>query len=500
MLKASKLEVKTGKECSQKLFNKDGVIFREYVENTTAHGVVRMFKTHYSIVRRLFWLVVFLGAAAFCLNNCIERIRFLARRPTSTTTSIRSQRPLVFPAVTICNLNHYTATGLLQAGLLDVGQGSLNIDPLDPSEVDNCKRNLSGNAIANQTRLEYLNRNASQPLSEFVLNCTYLGKVCDLDRDFEETVLGIGTCYTFNGIQRHSSLTTEGTGSRQGLFMLLNIDQDEYVASGLLDAGARISIQPWYEPSQVLDQGISIPTGRFAFIGISEERIINNAGVDCVSVSDTDAFNFLFEAYDLSYSLAACTLDCLYTAIVDNCGCYHRANSFPSNKPLYSNARNCTFSDVCCIQRVLNSAMNCDCPTSCNTTYYNALVSYSTFPAQYVREAFETSESSDLEKNLVGLSVYFRTPSVRTETTNFAYTFIALLSDIGGQLGLFLGVSVISILEFGTWLLDEGLERLCCCRIVWKRKKAGIPSDNIEGSVNPVSSRNHNLESMKEMV
>ena len=40
------------------------------------------------------------------------------------------------------------------------------------------------------------------------------------------------------------------------------------------------------------------------------------------------------------------------------------------------------------------------------------------------------------------------------ETAN-AYKFSALLSDIGGLLGLFLGMSVISMLEFGTWLLDE---------------------------------------------
>ena len=50
--------------------------------------------------------------------------------------------------------------------------------------------------------------------------------------------------------------------------------------------------------------------------------------------------------------------------------------------------------------------------------------------------------------------------NIETQTTSNAYSFIALLSDIGGQLGLFLGVSVISIMEFGTWIVDEIKDRV----------------------------------------
>ena len=113
---------------------KDGTIFSEYVENTTAHGVVRIFTKHYSVLRRLFWLVVFLGAAAACLSNCINKIRFLASASTSTAVTINRVRPLEFPAVTVCNLNFFIASSLEAADLGEAEVLALSSDPLDPQE------------------------------------------------------------------------------------------------------------------------------------------------------------------------------------------------------------------------------------------------------------------------------------------------------------------------------------------------------------------------------
>lgn len=463
------MEIKFERSLSKGLLNKDTTVFKEYLKNTTTHGVARIFRSHYSIVRRLFWLLVCIGAGIGCLYNCIDRIMLLARRPTSTTTTIRSQIPLTFPAVTICNLNYFTSAGLQSVNLRDVGSTALNIDPLDPEAVSGCKMNLSSHPESKQVTLEDLNRRASQPLSELVLSCNFQGEPCDLERDFESSILGLGTCYTFNGIRRNPSLKSYGTGSRQGLLLYLNIDQDNYVASGLQDAGIRVSVHPVSEPSQALDQGISVPPGRIAFVGIQEERIINNAMVDCVHSNHIERLNFLLNTY--SYSASACLTDCLFSVIANTCSCYHSRTSLPPVNPIYDDIRNCTFSDICCIQEVVNSPMNCTCPSACETIFYDRTTSYSSFPANYVSRLYQDVLGSNLSQNLVGLSVYFRTLSVRNETTVYSYSFVALLSDIGGQLGLFLGISVVSILEFSTWLFDEGVNRLCCLRVSWRKKK-----------------------------
>ncbi len=78
---------------------------------------------------------------------------------------------------------------------------------------------------------------------------------------------------------------------------------------------------------------------------------------------------------------------------------------------------------------------------------------------------------TQVQSDVVLVNVYFESANVETFTTTSAYTAVALLSDIGGQLGLFLGVSVISMLEFGSWLLDEFRDRCLCCIRRWRRSK-----------------------------
>ena len=73
---------------------------------STIQLLIRIF-TGKSIIRRLFWLVIVLGATAGCLNNVIDRIIYLAGQPTSTTVSITRQPRLTVPAVTECNRNQF---------------------------------------------------------------------------------------------------------------------------------------------------------------------------------------------------------------------------------------------------------------------------------------------------------------------------------------------------------------------------------------------------------
>ena len=423
----------------KELLRKDTTTFRGYIENTTAHGLVRIFRGHVAL--RIFWLIIVLVAAGGCLNNCIDRIIFLASNPNSTATSIIREQPISFPAVTICNLNPLTMDGLKNVGIINNATGTSNIEDVrsvlnfipDGSQAsfNLCKAiATSGPAID----LNTLYRTAGHKEEEFILSCTFLDSNCTL----EPVLTGLGRCFTFN---RNGTYNTSGTGIRQGLSLFMDIQQEQYVASSYFDAGVRINIHSPNEFPMPIDRAIAVAAGRNAFIGLTTRNMTDTReGAGCNRAD--------------GYSATGCLLGCQAENIVKQCGC-----SFVDN---------CTYHDLCCINSQAFANILCDCPSACSNTEYRVFNSYSSLPASYVSSSFMGRDNERVPENIIGVNVYFETLNVETLTTSPAYNPVSLLSDIGGQLGLFLGISVISVLEFVTWLADEGYQRLCCGRRIDK--------------------------------
>ncbi len=67
--------------------------------------------------------------------------------------------------------------------------------------------------------------------------------------------------------------------------------------------------------------------------------------------------------------------------------------------------------------------------------------------------------------------MYFQTLVVSRETTTFSYTFTGFVSDTGGLLSLYLGIGLISLAEVVLWVVEEFVDRLCCYKLSFQRKK-----------------------------
>lgn len=452
------------------MFKKDASKFKKYIESTTAHGVVRIFSGK-SVIRRIFWLVIVLAASGGCLYNISDRIRFLISSPTSTATSVTRKSTLTFPAVTVCNLNHFRAEVLQRRNITELIQTALFVVPeattqdLDPDICDVILRDTSvipQSVNLSHLAFEELLWEARHILENFIVDCRFAGRRCNVIDMFEPVISNLGICYTFNSGRSGKPLQlARGTGQRQGLQLYINVDQQSYTTP--IDAGVKVAIHPQSEPPLPDDQGIGVPPGSNGFISLRELRVIDQTRRDCNAASETSSFSFLQSEYIYDYSIPACTVDCMQTSMANNCGC-NSARSFhhpKSNK--FAQLPNCTLENICCIVDELVSPSQCNCPPACSSVLYDKEVSYSQFPADFQSIGIASTLNitpSIFRSNLLAISIYFETLNVETQTTSDSYSFVALLSDIGGQLGLFLGVSVISIIEFGAWIIDEIKDRV----------------------------------------
>jgi hypothetical protein len=292
-----------------------------------------------------------------------------------------------------------------------------------------------------------------QPVEDFIQGCYFAGKPCgNITEIFEPVFTNLGICYTFNSEKARPLFQSSGTGQRQGLQLVLNANEQSN-STTILNIGLMIAINSQSEYPLPANQGIGVPAGRTAFISIEQKNIRDETKRNCSSGSNEPTFNFLSAT---SYSESACLVDCMHSRIADECECIGASSFYGPNTAVYSQLPNCTLEKICCIVDALPSLINnCNCPRACSSIVYDTAISYSSLPPE---ELQALASSFDLPPTLfpnafLTVSVYFETLNVETQITSSVYSFIALLSDIGGQVGLFLGLSVISVLQFGDWLI-----------------------------------------------
>lgn len=105
------------------------------------------------------------------------------------------------------------------------------------------------------------------------------------------------------------------------------------------------------------------------------------------------------------------------------------------------------------------------CPLECASQKYTGLVSFSDYPTDYGERALlenpivqkiysNSSYSTSLRSNVLSLNIYYDKLAF-TKVEEFAsLDLITLLSNIGGIMGLFLGISVLSFVEIFEILVE----------------------------------------------
>uniref|UniRef100_A0AC34F1D8 Uncharacterized protein n=1 Tax=Panagrolaimus sp. ES5 TaxID=591445 RepID=A0AC34F1D8_9BILA len=263
-------------------------------------------------------------------------------------------------------------------------------------------------------------------------------RMCNIINDFKLHVdPAFGNCYTFNA-NRENPLIPSRAGPSYGLRLMVYINASDYLPT-TESQGVRIAIHgqaEWPFPDTF---GYSAPTGSVSSFGLS----------------------------------MGCYKSCYQQRIIRRCGCADPRYPISDNETIPCDSLDPISRNCLLVEGIRFTKRNtCYCKHRCSHNVYSTTFS----SAKLARGAFRNANCKNNKAgtcfdydgtNAAMIEIYYEQMSYETLTERESYLFVNMISDIGGQAGLWLGASVITVFEILAFLT-----RVCA---VYCRRKVSSP-------------------------
>ncbi|XP_071978455.1 acid-sensing ion channel 4 isoform X2 [Engystomops pustulosus] len=405
----------------------------KFLKTTKLHGLFHL-RASFSLRHRLFFGAMFITALGLLISYSLEHVYYLMSRPTITNVKMTWVRKLQFPAVTICRVRQRNGITQYPQMSSPLGQES----PID------------------ELGLPGLSDHSWKDLDRMMVKCFYRGRYCT-SQDFTPVYTRYGKCYTFNADKNNPKVTRQG-GMGNGLEIMLDIQQEEYLPiwretnETSFEAGIRVQIHSQDEPPYIHQLGFGVSPGFQTFVSCQEQRLtyLPQPWGNCRATAPAGDF---LPGYS-TYSISACRLQCEKEAVVKSCSC--RMVHMPGNETICPPSKYISCADTT-LDILVENNDKCTCPTPCNMTRYGKEISMVRIPnkgsARYLAKKYNKNETY-IRDNFLVLDIFFEALNYGTIEQKKAYDLASLLGDIGGQMGLFIGASILTILEILDYLYE----------------------------------------------
>ncbi|XP_066286592.1 acid-sensing ion channel 5-like [Branchiostoma lanceolatum] len=429
----------------------------EFANYTTCHGASRIANAK-NRPHMALWTLVFLAAFGICTWQVVDRIQNYFAYRTGTEINVQLESELTFPAVTICNFNRIRDSATTQNDLAYLG-AAFYIPALldDPETLNEFLQGVDWDGFNASTALledfaGYVRQNGFVLDGDSLAECTWRGRKCYAD-NFTHVFTEYGNCWTFNG-DKDSPLKQTSPGAGNGLKLVMDILTDEYTEdpiTGNLEYGLVFQVHDQHEPPRPELVGTAVAPGSHTYASTFQTHVINQPS----PWGQCDSKKRSLTYYD-KYTLPGCLLECRAAIVANICKC--RPMYYPGVldycTPL--NLTACVLPTLAAFLRESNEFDTCGCTVPCEYTAYSSQVSYAGYPSEKAARFYETVlnySSGYMSKNVVLLDVYYHELRSTTLEQFKAVDVSGLISDVGGQFGFFIGVSVITFWEFLEYLV-----------------------------------------------
>ncbi|RNA25614.1 amiloride-sensitive sodium channel subunit gamma-like [Brachionus plicatilis] len=447
--------------------------FDHWFDNTKLHGIP-LIKISETKPVKTFWLICFFAAFTACASFLVKDLVKFSKHDVETVIKISRDTNFVFPTVSFCKLqlcneeiNTLDEEILIQK-LNQTRQITSNHDLLSIPLPDIIKILLSDS-------VQKSNLTMISPLKNILISCHFSGDLCSVN-DFEYFQLNeFQNCFRFNGNLGKPRLSRR-SGKAYGLEMELFIGLKSKCFSPLPSThGLSVYL---HNASNFIGNdayGVQLSTGTETNIAVDRTFISRKSKPysNCIDQNNKENSQLVLKTFNYTggYSQATCFKFCDQEFFIKNFGCYDRYLPF-DRKNIYQECGNDKIEEIkeTYYGKSLDKGCLKECPQECEYTKYDLTVSSSLFPTKTYSKIMmyneNISKNFDFENHqfeneykkaltsVLSVKIYFKSDLVTNVRQKPKISNEVFISNIGGTLGLFLGLSLISVLEFIEFLIE----------------------------------------------
>ncbi|KAK0055370.1 amiloride-sensitive sodium channel subunit gamma-2 [Biomphalaria pfeifferi] len=301
-------------------------------------------------------------------------------------------------------------------------------------------------------------KNVSHQVRDMFRQCSFATRTCE--NSYKQTTNSeFGNCYTIED----SRYVSKKSGPAGGLELILFLENDEYLPLVTSGRGAHVIIHDRDTVPLPDDEGIAIPVGQQTMIGLKETNI-SRLGGHYIACKDVDKFH---STYGVSYTRNLCQKMCLLRKIHEKCKCLDTHYNYINILMKFVDNRTClTQDEVHCLTEVKDSFVgdeeSCGCYSPCSEKVYDAYISSRQWPNDDIAEVLiqevcnskpnvcntlKNKTSVEKRESFLKLNIFYRDLNFQEMKEESDYDKYQLMSDFGGTIGLWLGLSILSAFE-----------------------------------------------------
>ena len=461
----------------QNLLKNIKTTFLTWSQSVTYHCFPKIFKEKTHLIMKFVWAGVFigfLGMTSWILANIV--IQYYQYSVVSNI-QIVDESPNLFPTVTICDSNPFT-TQYAENLIEYLAMNLYNITNPTYSEYSAVMDSLFLYAKIYVNNPDFGDENRSKlgfDLSQ-IIQCKFDYVNCSLEKDFHSFFhFDYGNCFQFNsGLslsnEAVSLKSTTYSGSKYGLKVILGplVNHNKYPM--LYSKSLKVFIKNQSQPLlSDFDDSLSIRPGDEASITIERTFTSKTSAPysNCITGNNynSELFRFIIGS-NKTYTRLECTALFFQRHIINSCQCFYTAYTMLYKSPpcLNSSHLSCLTTNMDFFLKYGTSTADylIECPVECDTIKYETQLSNSEFPSLEFYNLYKTSQEFEIiqstfnvnlsthelaKEYMYALNVYYSSTSYTYISDSPQTTLYGLFSSLGGSLGMFLGLSVFSLIE-----------------------------------------------------